>query len=150
MSYFGELVMQYQKMHSRHLKAVVQIEESVYDDPWTLKQLKTMLPNEEARCFVAVKDKTVAGYIIICNSKEGWAIENLTVAEEFRRQMIGTELLSLARKTVGLSKKIQVYVADKYLEMHLLLKNFGYRAISVEKGEDGDDYYIFISTGTTD
>lgn len=133
--------MKYEKMSTRHLKAIVEIENRVYNDPWTHKQLRNMLPNENARTFVVVENNTLMGYLILFHNSEGWVIENLTVDEPFRRQGIGRELLALARQTVG-SKKIRVYVADKYLGMHLLLKESGYRATKVEKADD-EDYYLF-------
>lgn len=134
--------MKYQKMHTRHLKAVLEIEEATYEDPWTRKQLRDMLPNEDARLFVVVEEKEVLGYMILFNANEGWIIENLTVAEPYRRQKIGTELLNLARKTIG-EGKIRIYVADKYLPMHLLLRENDYLAVKVEKDVGGEDYYLF-------
>ena len=134
--------MKFQKMTTRHLKAVMEIEEATYEDSWTRKQLRDMLPNEDARLFVAVEDNEVLGYMILFHANEGWIIENLTVAEPYRRKKIGTELLALARKTVG-AEKIIIYVADKYLGMHLLLKKNGYVAVKIEHDVDGEDYYLF-------
>jgi len=136
--------MQYQKMHTRHLNAVALIEEATYDDPWTKKQLRDMLPNEDARMFVVVDDQEVAAYMILFKGTEGWIIENLTVAAEYQRRGIGTELLALARTALD-RQRIRTYVADKYLPMHLLLKKMGYIAKKVEKDIGGEDYYLFVS-----
>jgi ribosomal protein S18 acetylase RimI-like enzyme len=136
--------MQYQKMHTRHLKAVAQIEEATYEEAWTVKQFKEILPNEEARAIVVVEDKEVLGYMILYNGSEGWIIENLTVAKPHQRRGIGTELLGMVPKLVN-DQKVRVYAADKYLGMHLLLKKMGYVAISVEHDIDGEDYYQFVS-----
>lgn len=135
--------MQYQKMHTRHLKAVVEIEKDLYDDPWTLKQIRDMLPNEEARLISVVHEQEVVGYMVLYNGSDGWVIENLSVARAYQRKGIGTELLSMVPKLVN--GKIRVYAADKYLGMHMLLKKMGYTAISVEHDIDGEDYYQFVS-----
>lgn len=136
--------MQYQKMHTRHLKAVAEIEEATYEENWTVKQFKDILPNEEARAIVVVEEKEVLGYMILYNGCEGWIIENLTVAEPHRRKGIGTELLGMVPQLVN-GRKVRVYAADSYLGMHLLLKKMGYTAVSVEHDIGGDDYYHFVS-----
>ena len=134
--------MQYQKMHTRHLKAVIEIEEDLYEDPWTIKQLKDMLPNEEARLISVVHEKEIVGYMVLYNGSDGWIIENLSVARPYQRQGIGTELLGMVPNLVN--GKVRVYAADKYLGMHMLLKRMGYTAISVEHDIDGEDYYQFV------
>ena len=136
--------MQYQKMHTLHLKAVARIEKDLYDDPWTIKQLRDMLPNEEARLISVVHENEVVGYMVLYNGCEGWIIENLSVCKEYQRKGIGTELMGLIPKLVG-GRKVRVYAADKYLGMHLLLKKMGYVAVSVEHDIGGDDYYQFVS-----
>lgn len=137
--------MQYQKMHTRHLKAVIDIEESIYTDPWTKKQLRNMLPNENARMFTVVENHEVIAYMIMHKDNNDWLIENLTVAKEHQRRGIGTQLLSLAKTTAGPRSHIRLYVADMYLPMHLLLRNMGYIAVEIEKDTEGCDYYLFMS-----
>jgi len=87
--------MVYCTMRLEHLKEVLIIEESVYDNPWTEKQFRNIISNIHAKCFVAIVKNEVAGYMILFYSKTEWSIENLTVAPDYRRNALIVEILQL-------------------------------------------------------
>lgn len=138
--------MRFQKMHTRHLKAVVELENKNYTQPWTINQFRNCIPNERSRMHVVLDDENnIIGYMILFRANDGWYLENMTVAEEHRRKGVASRLLNLAAKVVH-PEHIHVLVQDVFLGMHLLLKKNGFKAIHIEKDDDGDDYYAFISS----
>lgn len=138
--------MRYQKMHTRHLNAVVELENKNYQQPWTLKQFKNCIPNERSRMYVAVDGDVLVGYMILFKENNTWYIENLTVAEENRRNGIASTFIQMAIK-VAHPDCVKVLVQDNFLGMHLALKKNGFRATNIESDKDGDCYYAFVSNG---
>ena len=137
--------MRFQKMHAKHLKAVVELENNNYTQPWTYNQFRNCIPNERSRMQVVLdNENNIIGYMILFRANDGWYLENMTVALEHRRKGVASRFMDEARKIVH-PEKIHVLVQDVFLGMHLMLKKNDYKATHVEKDDDGDDYYAFIS-----
>lgn len=137
--------MRYQKMHTKHLKEVFELETKTYEQPWTLKQFKNCIPNERSRMYVALDDEdNIMGYMILFKENTTWYIENLTVAEKHRRCGVASRFIGIAIK-IAEPDPIKVLVQDSFLDMHLTLKHNGFIATSIESDKDNDCYYAFIS-----
>lgn len=145
--------MELQPMSLRHIKAVVEIEDLVYDEPWSARQFRRSIKNDNNLCYVAIDTipdprtggeiEVLCGYMVLFESSNNWVIENLTVHPDNRRQGIATSFLGLVEiATKG--EPVTIYVADTYLPMHLCLKYNGYTAIGIDN-DKGEDYYVFVN-----
>lgn len=138
------MIMKIQRMNIKHLNSVVEIENTVYRQPWTHKQFENSISHHRSKTYVAVDNDTVCGYLILFRHDDNWYIENLTIAEEHRRKNIGTKLICMSKKLTH-PEHILVLVQDVFLPMHLLLKKNGFIATHIERDKDGDEYYAFTT-----
>lgn len=86
-------------MNETHLKAIAEIEQECFSDPWSEDALKTELTNEGAYFFAAVKNGEVAGYVGMHIVLDECYIANVAVKPSYRRQGIAETLLDTAEKT---------------------------------------------------
>lgn len=86
-------------MSQAHLKAIAQIEQECFSDPWSEDALKSELTNESAHFFTAVKNSEVAGYMGMHIVLDECYIANVAVKPSYRRQGIAETLLYYAEKT---------------------------------------------------
>ncbi|MCD8356875.1 MAG: ribosomal protein S18-alanine N-acetyltransferase [Clostridia bacterium] len=77
-----------------HVKAIAEIEQVCFPDPWTEQGLREELDNGCARFLTAVdQDGTIAGYIGCHTVLDEGYIANVAVSPAYRRQGIGRRLV---------------------------------------------------------
>lgn len=94
-------------MRESDLDEVLQIERSSFKTPWHRAFFLFDLNRPTSFCLVARAEGKVAGYLIAWREGGKFHIANLAVASPFRRQKIGSRLLSEAIKAsreLGLTK----------------------------------------------
>lgn len=132
-------------MSLKYIKDVVELENANYITPWKYECFKKRINDNRYKSYIAFSDSSeLIGYMIVINSDRGWFIENLTVAKDHRRKGVATIFINMAIN-VAKPDNIKILVQDIFLDMHLTLKNRGFKAIGVEKDDDGDDHYLFVN-----
>lgn len=84
---------------AQHVRAVAQIEQACFAEPWTEEGLREELDNACARFLVAeAEDGAVAGYIGCHTVLDEGYIANVAVSPVYRRRGIGRQLVQALLK----------------------------------------------------
>lgn len=127
-------------MTAADLEAVIGIEESSFEQPWSEQSFRTeLVKNDLAYYLVARVGERVAGYggiWVIINEAH---LTTLAVERAFRRRGVATAMLqALIDKAVGKgARRITLEVRPSNLAARSLYKKFGFTARGVRK-----NYYI--------
>jgi len=141
----------------RDIAAVTELEQQLFESPWTRDELVARLRRPSTLSMAArlASGGPVVGYVLWslcadagCKTAE---ILRIGVAAEYRRQGIGAALLGaplsrLRRRPVAEGCCVQIAVTDRDLAAHLFLKNNGFVAerILPAHAADGSDSYLFV------
>lgn len=132
-------------MEEKDLDQVLRIENATFPNPWRRSFFLADIHRPNTLCLVAENENGVIGYIIAW----GWEeihIANIAVAEEWRNQGVGTELM---KQALGFGK-VQG-AARMYLEVrisntraHRFYRRFGFVPTYVRRGyyTNGEDALI--------
>lgn len=81
------------KLEQGDITALVEIEKSSFSMPWSARDMEALLQRDYCLYLVAECDDTVAGFCGLTNICNEGNIDNVVVAEAFRRRGIGDMLL---------------------------------------------------------
>ena len=91
-----------------------------------------------------VGDK-LAGFLLYSNKGLEIRIKELSVLPEFGLNSVGAAMLGhLISKPEFKSKIIHAFIPEQFLEAHLLFKNMGFMAKSIEKSSKGCSYRFVL------
>ena len=137
-------------MELRHLPEVEAIERACFSMPWSLESFKEELINPGAVYAVAEKDGRVAWYGGMRGAAGEYYIDNIAVAEEYRRQGIGRQIMSYlvgwAGKHGGLFVSLEVRPSNA--PAIALYESLGFKRAGLRRGfyekprEDGLIYTL--------
>lgn len=133
-------------MQESDLDEILEIERSSFKIPWHRVFFLSDLNRPTSFCLVARADKQIAGYLIAWREGEGFHIANLAVAPRFRRQKIGSRLLSEAievSRELGLTKLyLEVRVSNE--PAISLYERFGFKLARRRPSyyTDGEDAWV--------
>ena len=115
--------------------AIAEIEQNIFGDPWSRKDIFSYICSETGMCYTALIDGEVVGYIIGRKIIPEGEIYRVAVREDKRQRGIGYRLLSYAMKTecgAGV-ETVFLEVREKNIPARSLYRAYGFREISVRK-----------------
>ena len=130
--------------------AIAAIEESVFGDPFGLKDIFSYICSDTGMCFTALDESGVVGYIVGRKIPPEGEIYRIAVREDKRRRGIGYRLLSYGLKTESGAGVETVFleVRSKNLPARALYKSYGFKEVSVRRNyyqNPADDAIIMIN-----
>lgn len=122
------------KMQEQHLEIVAQ-DLNEYDDFWNEKILKDEFYNENSEYFVICEDEIVCGFAGLWFNIDEAHIMNIAVRKDFRKNGIGSELLSFLIDEAKSKKKmcITLEVRDDNIPAIELYKKFNFDILGRRK-----------------
>ncbi len=131
------------------LRAVVAVENSVHQAPWTLKHFEEELTKPYSTNLVITDDETdlkIAAYITFWNISEDFQILNVVVAPEFRRQGLAKALIQFCKKAAihKNAPRILLEVRKSNLSAITLYQVEGFVITQIQKNHysNGEDAYF--------
>jgi ribosomal-protein-alanine N-acetyltransferase len=130
------------------LDLIREIEDTIFATPWTDEMFMDILTRPDAAGIVVEVNGKIAGYICYELLKHGVRVVKLAIKAEYRRQGLGTLLMSAPINlldVLGPRKAVQCVVSEVNTPMQLLLKKMKFKAQSILHSyyEDGRDGYMF-------
>lgn len=124
------------EMGEEDLLGVVQLEQKIFPRPWSEKSFRDALASLD-RCYLtAVCGDAIVGYCGLWCSIDTADLCNLAVAEDFRRQSLGCELLSrglAAVKDRGVERVVLEVRCSNVAAIALYAK-FGFEKLGIRPG----------------
>lgn len=124
-------------------KSILAIENLSFDDPWTDKDLQLHLRLNGGYGMVVKVGGKIVGYILYRVEKKHIWLTTIAVHPEYRRQGYASLLLAALMPESAEKSKIRTVINDRWLNVHLFLKQVGFKAVSIERnffGPDQDGY----------
>jgi ribosomal-protein-alanine N-acetyltransferase len=135
-------------MQRKHLKEVLEIEQAVHADPWTLPLFLSELSMASSRAyFVAKTPREIVGYAGVAMAGEDGHVTNVSVHPDWWGRKIGT-LLTLAVVEAALArgaKSLTLEVRTNNTVAQALYKKFGFVIVGIRKNyyvATGEDAFI--------
>ena len=130
------------------LECISDILQSDFDDFWNVTTLKSELLNPNSKYIVAKFNNTIVGFAGIWKSVDEVHITNIVVNKNFRKQNIGSLMLS---KLIGLAKlepnisSITLEVNSNNIAAIKLYEKFGFNVVGLRKNyyNNIDDAIIY-------
>lgn len=88
-------------MTEAHLSRVVELERTIFPDPWPVSALKDHIVLSDWSALVAVKGDQVIGYACFKTAHGQAHLTNLATATSFRRKSVAKRLLDSILRLVG-------------------------------------------------
>lgn len=124
-----------EKMTSKDIDGVFEVEKNCFDDYWSKDAFKKELSNDVARYLVAKIDGRVVGYVGIWFVLDEGHITNVAVHSDFRGKKIGDkliqELVNLCREGNISSMTLEVRVSNVVAQN--LYKKYGFKLAGIRK-----------------
>lgn len=122
------------KMQEQHLEILAQ-DLNEYDDFWNEKILKDEFYNENSEYFVICEDEIVCGFAGLWFNIDEAHIMNIAVRKDFRKNGIGSELLSFLIDEAKSKEKmcITLEVRDDNIPAIELYKKFNFDILGRRK-----------------
>ena len=118
------------------LECISNILQSDFDDFWNITTLKSELLNPNSKYIVAKLDNLIVGFAGIWKSVDDVHITNIVVNKNFRKQNIGSLILSklieLAKLEPNISS-ITLEVNSNNIVAIKLYEKFGFKAVGLRK-----------------
>lgn len=134
-------------MIRKDLTAVLEIENAVFEYPWSLAQFNYCLSQRNSIGMVAELDGEIVGYMVYEIHKNRLHVLDFAVAPEYRRHGIGRAMVAKLRsKLFAARKRIMLEVREGNLAAQLFFKSQGFMALSILKefyDDCDEDAYVF-------
>lgn len=123
-------------MTMQDLDCISNILESDFDDFWTVTTLKNELLNPNSKYIIAKLNNTIVGFAGIWKAVDDVHITNIVVNKKFRKQNIGSlmlsKLLELAKLEPNITS-ITLEVNSNNISAIKLYKKFGFQVVGLRK-----------------
>lgn len=117
-------------MTAADTEAVAAMEESIFNEPWKLRDFEELLDKPDRGCIVAKADNEIAGCVVFHNIAGDVDITNVQVKVEYRGRGIGkhlmTEAMEKARAAGG--ERFTLEVRKSNLAAISLYESLGFAA----------------------
>ena len=127
--------LQIKKMQEEHVHGIHEVEKACFSLPWTIDGICAELKNENARFFVALKEKKVVGYVGMHDVFSCCYVANVAVLPEFRRMGIAKrlmqEILDYGKKTNA--EFLSLEVRQSNVAAISLYESLGFEEVGVRK-----------------
>lgn len=133
---------------ARDLKAVCEIEDLSFKNPWSMDDFRKCLKQKNRYLFVAIAAKQIVGFIVIEATPKCLLVLNFTVHPDCRKRGVGSQIIAWLIEQLSATKRSRILmeVRETNLPMQLFLRSVGLKACQVMRGyyEDTDeDAYQF-------
>jgi len=120
-------------MIRRDMAEVLDIEREGFEFSWSEDDFIRCLRQRNCIGMVAEHDERVVGFMIYELHRTRLHLLNFAVAEDIRRQRVGTQMLSklLAKLSAQRRTRIALEVRETNLSAQLFFRSLGFRAVSV-------------------
>jgi len=115
---------------------VYEIENTVFDDPWTDSEFIRALRRRNCIGMTATHSDRVVGYMIYELYKTKLHVLNFAVGAEFQRQGVGGAMVRklIMKLSEQRRSRIDLEIRETNLEGHFFFRAMGFRAVSVLRG----------------
>ena len=129
--------------------AIAEMEQSIFGDPFSKKDIFSYICSDTGMCFTALDDSGVVGYLIGTKIPPEGEIYRIAVREDRRQRGIGYRLLSYALKTETGSgvETLFLEVRSQNQPARALYKAYGFKEIGIRKNyyqNPQDDAIIMV------
>ncbi len=120
-------------MIRRDMPEVLKIESESFEFPWSEEDFIRCLRQRNCIGMVAEHDERVVGFMIYELHKTRLHILNFSVASQFRRRHVGTQMASklISKLSSQRRTRIVLEVRETNLDAQMFFKNSGFKAVSV-------------------
>jgi len=123
-------------------------EEEIFPDPWSEKDITSLISTEGSMCYTALSDGKVIGYLIGRQISPEGEIYRLATLQKYRRRGVAYRLLDYTVKCErgrGL-ENLFLEVRERNLPARRLYSSYGFREIGVRKSyyKNPDDNAIIM------
>lgn len=127
-------------MIRRDVEAVAEIEQALFNEPWTAARFSSYLSDRKSVGIIAEVDGEIIGYAVYTHRNGVINLDNLGVVTHWQREGVATAILCKIKSMCGTRNGIIDSVSEDNLPMQLFLKSQGFTACV-----DADDpaYYLF-------
>ncbi len=129
------------------LLPVLSIEEMSFEQAWTEEDFLIELRNRDSIGMVAERREQVVGFMIYHLEKGVLRVVNFAVAQEFRRQGVGSQMIRKLIEKLDSSRRDQIIVdtRESNLDAQCFFRSLGFECIETvhERYDDGQDAYRF-------
>ena len=142
------------KMTAEDVKQIAQLEKICFTVPWSEKSFNDEMQNKLAVYFVAVDDEKCIGYAGFWNISGEGDITNVAVLPQYRREGIGSMLISaLIKEAISLNLVLlTLEVRKSNIAAQKLYEKYGFEKIGERKryySDNGEDAYIMTKSFLT-
>lgn len=147
--------MEFRRATALDAPQIARIEELVFPDPWSERDITDLISTEGAMCFVATDGGRVAAYVTGRLIAPEGEIYRVAVLPEYRRRGIGYRLLDYSMKTSrgrGLETTF-LEVRSQNVAARALYMAYGFRQIGVRKNyykNPTDDAIVMLRASAAD
>lgn len=143
----SQLEVQIRWLIRRDMAEVLRIEQESFEFSWTEEDFLCCLRQRNCIGMVAERDHQIVGFMIYELHKSRLNILNFAVAQSFRKQGIGTQMILrlIDKLSQQRRKEILFEVRERNLEAQLFFKSQGFRAVRVLRAhydDTAEDAYI--------
>ena len=130
-------------------------EQEIFPDPWSEKDITSLISTEGGMCYSALSDGRLIGYLIGRQIPPEGEIYRLAVLPEYRRRGIAYRLLDYVIKTErgrGL-ESLFLEVREQNTPARNLYRSYGFSEIDIRKGyykNPDDNAIIMLHSNETD
>ena len=129
--------------------AIAEMEENIFNDPWSKKDIFSYICSETGMCFSALVEGELVGYVIGRKIAPEGEIYRIAVREDKRQRGIGYRLLTYALKTELGSGVETVFleVRSKNAAARALYSAYGFKEMGIRKNyyqNPSDDAIIMV------
>ena len=141
--------MDIRRAHPDDATAIAEMEQNIFGDPWSKKDIFSYLCSQTGMCFSALQDGEIIAYLIGRKIPPEGEIYRIAVREDKRQRGIGYRLLSYALKTeLGAGvETVFLEVRSKNEPAIALYKAYGFKESGIRKNyyqNPTDDAIIMI------
>ena len=141
--------MEFRRMIPDDAPLVAELEEEIFPDPWSVKDIHSYICTMGSMCYTAESDGKVIAYIIGRLIEPEGEIYRIATRPSHRRRGIAYRLLDYAAKTErgrGL-EVLFLEVRSKNIPARNLYHSYGFRIMGERKNYYGDDDAIVMVKG---
>jgi ribosomal-protein-alanine N-acetyltransferase len=139
----------YVRLCRDHIERLLVLEQESYRDPWTPGMFFQELTTGSSHFFVVQRDEEIIGYGGFWMLLDEAHITKITIAEPFRKQGLGSELLDflIGRARVLGAKAVRLEVRTSNEAARRLYYGHGFEDVGVRKGyyaRSGEDALVMV------
>ncbi len=126
------------------LEQIVEIEKSVFSNPWTVEQFKVEFEKDFSDFYVYEEGKDVLGYIVVWDLGDSLEIADIAFKKEIQGKGCAKLLLDYILKKCKFNKDCFLEVDENNLRAIGFYKKMGFEKIAVRKDYYGKNIDAFV------